>query len=41
MPSGECARIAARELGWNAEQTSQEIAAMNQFYAIAAPAAGP
>jgi glycerol-3-phosphate dehydrogenase len=30
----ECARIAASELGWTGEQTSQEVAAVNQFYAI-------
>jgi glycerol-3-phosphate dehydrogenase len=30
----ECARIAASELGWTADQAAQEIAAVNQFYAI-------
>ena len=29
------ARIAATELGWGAERTAEEIAAVNQFYAIA------
>jgi glycerol-3-phosphate dehydrogenase len=30
-----CARIAADELGWDAARTRQEVADVNQFYAIA------
>jgi glycerol-3-phosphate dehydrogenase len=34
---GACARIAARELEWAADRTEQEVAAVQQFYAIAEP----